>query len=136
MFQSIHKLRVRYAETDRMGYSYYGNYAEYFEVARVEALRELDLSYKEIEDSGIILPVRDFSVRYFKPAYYDDEITIETCIPEMPNTRLKFDYIAKNQKGEVICKGSTTLVFVDNNTKRPMAAPAYFIDRLKEFFNS
>lgn len=135
MFQSFHTLRIRYSETDRMGYAYYGNYAQYFEVARVECLRKLGLSYKEIEDSGIILPVRDFSIRYFKPAYYDDEITIECCIPFLPGARLIFEYLVKNKNEEIICKGSTTLVFVDVKTQKPLQAPAYFTDRLKDFFN-
>ena len=135
MFQSTHRLRVRYAETDRMGYVYYGNYAQYFEVGRVEAMRELGTSYREIEDSGIILPVRDFQIRYYKPAYYDDEISIETIITEMPSTRLPFDYIIKNDKAEVLCKGSTTLVFVDAKSGRPMQAPDHFKARLKDFFS-
>ncbi len=80
MFVTETQMRVRYAETDRMGYAYYGNYATYFEVARVEALRELGMSYRELEDSGILLPVRDLHIKYHKPAYYDDLLTIKTSI--------------------------------------------------------
>ena len=85
-------IRVRYAETDKMGYVYYGNYATYYEVGRVEALRKLGMSYKEMEDEGIMLPVLSFNIKYFKPAFYDDLLTIKTSITEMPNTRIKFEY--------------------------------------------
>ena len=81
MFTSEISLRVRYAETDRMGYAYYGNYATWFEVARVEALRTLGLNYRELEDDGILLPVIDYHTRYLKPAFYDDELTVKTTIP-------------------------------------------------------
>ena len=78
MFKSETKIRVRYAETDQMGYCYYGNYAQYFEVARVEALRSLGVTYKTMEENGIWLPVVDFSINYLQPAYYDEELTILT----------------------------------------------------------
>ncbi|MBP6403824.1 MAG: acyl-CoA thioesterase, partial [Bacteroidia bacterium] len=84
MYTSEIQVRVRYAETDQMGYVYYGNYAAYFEVARVEALRSLGFSYKKLEEDGLMLPVLDFSVKYFKPAYYDDVLTIKTTIRELP----------------------------------------------------
>jgi acyl-CoA thioester hydrolase len=90
MFLNETNLRVRYAETDRMGYVYYGNYAGYYEVGRVEALRSLGMSYREMEDSGIMLPVLTYSIKYFKPSYYDDLLTIQTIIPEIPGTRIKF----------------------------------------------
>ena len=84
MFHSQVSIRVRYAETDRMGYVYYGNYTTYLEVARVEALRELGLSYKKMEDDGIMLPVLSLNIKFIKPAFYDDVITVKTCIKEMP----------------------------------------------------
>jgi acyl-CoA thioester hydrolase len=89
MFVSEYKIRVRYAETDRMGYVYYGNYATYFEVARVEALRRLGVSYRQLEDSGILLPVLNYSVKFLKPVYYDEEIKIITAIPELPGARIQ-----------------------------------------------
>lgn len=135
MFQSIHKLRVRYSETDRMGYVYYGNYAQYFEVGRVETMRKLNMSYKQIEDSGIIMPVRDLNIQYFKPAFYDDELTIETSIPKLPEARILFEYRVLNEKSDLICTASTHLVFVDPVSGRPMRAPDYFMERLKPFFN-
>ena len=97
MYESEVDIRVRYAETDRMGYCYYGNYAQYFEVARVESLRSLGFSYKKLEDSGILLPVRDFSITYNKPAFYDDLLKIKSQIVELPAFRIKFRYKTYNQ---------------------------------------
>src|SRR5690606_4834061 len=93
MIRAETKIRVRYGETDQMGYAYYGIYAQYYEVGRVEAIRKLGFSYKEVEERGIFLPVIDFSVNYRKPAYYDDELTIITTIKELPKgVRIPFEY--------------------------------------------
>ena len=97
MYTSETKVRVRYSETDMMGYCYYGNYASYFEVARVEAIRQLGFSYKKMEDDGIALPVLEFSIKYFKPAFYDDELRIETTITEIPKARIHFTYKTLNE---------------------------------------
>ncbi|MFI5220657.1 MAG: acyl-CoA thioesterase, partial [Bacteroidia bacterium] len=113
MFTSEIQTRVRYAETDRMGYVYYGNYATYFEVARVEALRTMGMTYKEMEDEGIILPVLEYSIKFLKPAFYDDLLTIKTVIKEMPAARIRFDYETYNQDGILLNIAETTLVFVD-----------------------
>ena len=117
------KLRVRYAETDRMGYCYYGNFAAYFEVARVEALRTLGITYKDLEDDGIILPVLEYSVKYYKPALYDEELKIETVIEKLEGARIFFSYRTFNDRDDVLNAASTTLVFVDSQTKRPMPPP-------------
>jgi len=116
-------IRVRYAETDQMGYVYYGNYAAYFEMGRVELLRSIGTSYKELEDQGIILPVRDFSIRYIKPALYDDFLTLTTALTETPSTRIHFAYQLHNEEGNLLCKAETTLVFVDKKSGRPVSVP-------------
>lgn len=134
MFVSEVKIRVRYGETDRMGYVYYGNYAEYFEVGRVEALRKLGLNYKDVEDSGIMLPVYTFSIKYFKPAFYDDLLTIKTTIKEIPQARITFEYEIYNEKKELLNKGETVLVFIDIKTNKPRSAPESFIEKLKKYF--
>lgn len=134
MFVSEIKLRVRYGETDRMGYAYYGNYAEYFEVARVEALRELGMNYKDMEDNGIILPVYTFSVKYFKPAYYDDLLTIKCSIKEMPKARITFHYETLNEKSELLNIGEVVLAFIDRKANKPCPAPAEFTDKIKKYF--
>jgi acyl-CoA thioester hydrolase len=117
------KLRVRYGETDRMGYVYYGNYATYFEVARVEALRELGVSYKELEDDGVMLPVLEYKIKYYKPAYYDDELLIRTTIKKMPAVRIHFSYQTFNRGGELINEAEITLVFVSTKTQKPVKLP-------------
>ena len=123
MITSQTQVRVRYAETDKMGYVYYGDYAQYFEVGRVEALREIGWSYKSMEDNGIMLPVMEFSVRYLKPAFYDDLITVKTYIREAPTARIKFYHELFNEKGEKLTYGEVTLVFINMKTGRPCSAP-------------
>jgi len=76
MIHTTHTLRVRYGETDPMKYVYYGNYAEYLEVARVELFRTLGISYDEIEKRGIWLPVSEYKIKYLKPAFYDEILEI------------------------------------------------------------
>lgn len=134
MFIAETSMRVRYGETDRMGYAYYGNYAEYYEVGRVEALRNLGWNYKEMEDSGILLPVYTYSIKYLKPALYDDMLIVKTMIKEMPAARIKFEYEMFNGKGEKLNEGETTLVFVSASTKKPCGAPKGFLDALKSYF--
>ncbi len=129
------KVRVRYAETDRMGYCYYGNFAAYFEVARVEALRELGVTYRQLEDDGVILPVLDYQIRYFKPALYDEVLTIKTIIEKVDGARVHFSYITFNDKGEELNKATTTLVFVDAKKNRPMNPPKQLGDLLHSVTN-
>jgi len=131
MYKSSVKLRVRYGETDQMGYVYYGNYAQYFEVGRVEALREMGISYKELEESGTLLPVSEFEIKYFKPAFYDDEIEIRTTITSIKGARMMFSYETLNQNEEVLNHAKTTLVFMDRETGRPSRCPQIIEDRIK-----
>src|SRR5262245_51618401 len=123
MLQSEIQLRVRYSETDRMGYVYYGNYAAWLEVARVEALRKLGITYRELEDDGILLPVADYQIRYLKPAYYDDVLTVRTLIPGPSGVKILFNYEILNDKKELIAVASTTLVFVAAATGKPCSPP-------------
>ncbi|EMR00668.1 acyl-CoA thioesterase [Cesiribacter andamanensis] len=117
-------LRVRYAETDQMGYVYYGNYASFYEIGRTEALRSLGFSYRQMEEEmGVMMPVLDLHVQFKAPAYYDDELRVEVRIPELPQTRMRFDYRLYNTGGKLINEGSTTLVFVNKASGRPCRAP-------------
>ncbi|HRG38859.1 MAG TPA: thioesterase family protein [Bacteroidia bacterium] len=134
MYVSETTVRVRYAETDRMGYVYYGNYTQYFEVGRVEALRQLGTSYKEMEERGVMLPVYTCNLKYLKPAYYDDLLVIKTTIKELPKARINFDYEVYNQKNELLNVGSTTLVFISIETMKPCPAPESFMEKIKKFF--
>jgi acyl-CoA thioester hydrolase len=123
MFSHETQVRVRYGETDQMGYVYYGDYAEYFEVGRVEALRSLGFPYRRLEEEGVMLPVRDLHTTYHHPARYDDLLTIRTTIVGLPTVRIVFGYEVRNVEGVLLCEASTTLVFVDRSTLRPRRAP-------------
>ena len=123
MYQYSVKLRVRYAETDQMGYCYYGNYAQYYEVARVETLRSLGISYQKLEAKGLLLPVSDFSIKYILPALYDQELTIKCDFKELTEYKIKFDYQTYNEDFKLLNFGNTTLVFVDKQTKKPVNCP-------------
>ena len=128
------KIRVRYAETDKMGYAYYGIYPQYFEVGRTELIRQYGLSYKSMEDEGIMLPVLDLNINYLKPAFYDDLLTVKTTVTKKPLVRIEFEYEVFNQNQELLTQGHTTLVFIDSKTRKPRKAPKYFLDKIEEFF--
>ncbi|AYL95523.1 acyl-CoA thioesterase [Mucilaginibacter celer] len=134
MFEYTTKIRVRYGETDQMGYMYYGNYAEFYEVGRVEMLRSLGLTYKGMEESGIMMPVLELNCKYLKPALYDEEISIKVIMDKLPGIRVHFRYELSNPKGELINIGETLLVFINMKSNRPCLAPQDFMDKLKPFF--
>ncbi|MCS7004725.1 MAG: acyl-CoA thioesterase [Cytophagales bacterium] len=132
VFEHTISLRVRYAETDQMGYVYYGNYAIYYEVARVECIRALGCSYKSLEEDGILLPVYEHYSKFIAPARYDEILTIKTRIKEKPtSSRIQFEYEIFNENGKIINIGSTTLVFVNKQTGRPCLVP----DRISRLFD-
>ncbi len=134
MFSHETKIRTRYGETDQMGYVYYGNYAEYFEVARVEMLRSLGMSYSAMEAEGVMMPVLELNCKFIKPVYYDEHITIKTTIKELPTARIHFEYEIFNETGALVHIGKTSLVFVDMSTKRPTHPPKKFMEKLAGFF--
>jgi acyl-CoA thioester hydrolase len=134
MFTHATKLRVRYGETDQMGYMYYGNYAQFYEVGRVEMLRSLGLTYSGMEASGIMMPVLELNCKYLKPALYDEEITIKVIMEEMPRIKIHFRYELYNEKEELINTGETLLVFINMKTNRPCLPSQEFRDKLKPFF--
>lgn len=134
MIEYSTSIRVRYAETDQMSYVYYGNYATYYEVARVELLRHLGTSYRNMEEDGVMLPVLELKSRFLKPVRYDELITIKVIIRELPRVRIRFEYELLNENNELVNQGETTLVFIDRKRNKPCAAPLEFINRLKTFF--
>ena len=133
MFEHQIKFRVLYSDTDKMGYMYYGQYAKYLEMGRVEALRSLGLSYKSMEETGVFLPVSDLKLKYLKPLYYDDEVSLITKVCDMPGTRIYFEYELKNPEGELTTLAETTLVFVDRNGS-PCMIPETFKSKIKTYF--
>lgn len=135
MYEYETKIRVRYAETDQMGFVYYGNYATYYEVTRVEALRALGITYKSLEERGILLPVLENYSKYIRPARYDDLLTIKLKLNDLPSSRIKFNYEIFNQEDILINLGETTLVFMDRNSMKPMLAPDFIVKVLKPYFN-
>jgi acyl-CoA thioester hydrolase len=119
------KIRVRYAETDQMGVVYHGNYAQYFEMGRVEWLRNLGLSYSVMEKQGVMLPVVSLSMNYKKPARYDDLLTVRTIFKKQESVKIEFDYEIYNEEGKLLTTGNSVLVFVDMKTGRPVVPPEY-----------
>ena len=120
----ITELRVRYGETDQMGFCYYGNYAQFLEVARVELLRSNGVSYKALEAEGILLPVRTFSIKYITPSRYDDLLKIETEIIKIQTSRIEFSYVIRDQNSTLIATANTELVFVDSQSMKPIKTPS------------
>jgi acyl-CoA thioester hydrolase len=134
MIKSETIIRVRYGETDRMGFAYYGVYAQYYEVGRVEALRKLGFSYKEMEDRGILLPVSEFKINYVKPAFYDDEIKVVCTIKEIPTVRFNFYYECFNMRNELLNTGTVILVFMDKEKNKACAPPEWFMTEMRKHF--
>ena len=132
MFIHETPIRIRYAETDQMGVVYHGNYASYLDMARTEAMRSFGITYKEIEDGGIMMQVLDLQVSYKSPAFYDDVIIIRTIIKQMPEVRCHFEFeILREDK--IIGTAKAILVCVDAQTRRPVRCPKILIDKLTPF---
>lgn len=125
------EIRVRYAETDQMGVVHHANYALYLEMARIEWLRKLEISYKNMEENGIGLPVVSLSINFKKSAFYDDVIKVKTQLKKQPTALVNFDYILTNQNDELLCTAEVVLAFMDMKTKRPTRPPKYFLEALK-----
>src|SRR5476651_351504 len=130
MFQHATKIRVRYGETDQMGYMYYGNYAGFYEVGRVEMLRAIGLTYSAMEESGIMMPVLELHCKYLKPALYDEEISVKVIMDKLPGVKIHFKYELYNHNDELINIGETLLVFVNMKTNRPCMPSQEFLDKL------
>ena len=130
MYKHIIKLRVRYSETDKMGVVYYGNYPQYFEVGRVEYMRDMGVVYAELEKQGILMPVVNLEISYRAPGLYDEELTIETWIEKLPTSKIVFKNKVLGEDGRLICEGKVTLVFVNFKFK-PTQPPVIVVEALK-----
>jgi len=136
MYSSEINIRVRYAETDRMNVVYHGNYAQYFEVGRVEAIRQLGLSYKHLESTGIIMPVIEWNAKFLRPARYDDLLTIRSTITEWPvDHRIRFRQEVFNEGGKLLTVGDVLLYFLKSATMEKTSMPKEMEERLRSFFN-
>ena len=134
MFTHDYQLRVRYGDTDKMGYVYYGNYGYYYEQARAEAIRASGVTYKGIEDSGTMMPITRMNIKYIQPAFYDELLTIKTIIPEMPGRLITFKYEVYNSDMVLINEGETQLIFIDIITKKVKSVPPILVEKLKPYF--
>lgn len=132
MIHTTHSIRVRYGETDPMKYVYYGNYAEYLEVARVELFRTLGFSYDEIEKRGIWLPVSEYQIKYIKPARYDEILEIHTFIKKIPGVKLEFEYEIYNPAKQKISEAKTTLFFLDAETNKIIRCPDFLMELIEK----
>lgn len=127
---SFTKIRVRYGETDQMGVVHHVNYGSFFEVARIDWLDTFGMSYKKMEDNGVMLPVYEMGIRYKKPAIFDQEVEVETVLRKKPTAKIEFDYIIRDADKNILTTGFTTLVFTDAKTKRPIRCPDYILQNL------
>ena len=132
MISDIIQFRVRYGETDQMSFAYHGNYAQYFEMGRIEWLRKLGISYKKMEESGIMLPVISLNTNYLKPAKYDDLLTLKTTLVNKPLVKIKFEFEIYNENDELLTKANVTLAFMNSITKKPIRAPEFLLKKLVE----
>jgi len=131
MMQTEQQIRVRYDEVDKMGYLYHGNYARYFHVGRTELLRQLGISDNELEKQGIILPVLEMNIKYLKPVLYDETVLLKTFLKEVLGVRVKFSYQIYNQNNALVTEADMTLVFVNNQSRKPIRIPENIYDILK-----
>ena len=135
MYSHEFQKRVRYGETDQMGYLYYGNYAQYYEIGRVELIRSLGLTYKTLEEEhGILMPVVSMNTRFVRPARYDELITIRTTLRQLPDQFIVFHMELFNEKGKLVNGGTVKLCFVEANSQKTIPTPDFLVDKLKPHF--
>jgi acyl-CoA thioester hydrolase len=134
MYQCDITQRIRYGETDQMGYVYYGRYAEFYEIGRTELIRVLGMTYRDLESQGILLPVIKMVAKYYRPAAYDELITIRTILRSLPSARITFFYEIYNEAGILINEAEVQLVFTDSRSRKPVRPPKDLLDALEPFF--
>tara|TARA_B100001741_G_scaffold48810_1_gene36751 strand:+ start:1563 stop:1970 length:408 start_codon:yes stop_codon:yes gene_type:complete len=134
MLEDNINIRVRYADTDQMGFVYYGNYAKYYEIARVELFRNIGLTYKSLEEMGIGMPVIEMKTNFIIPAKYDEKLVVNIKIPELPKLKIIFFYEIFNEKNELINTGETVLTFINLLTGKPKRVPSIMKDKLSKYF--
>ena len=128
MLEFTTTLRIRYSEVDPSGFVYNGHYAAFYEVGRTASIKEMGMSYKDIEERGVIMPLIYQNMRFYSPAFYDDLLTIKVMIKEMPKARITFFYEIYNEAGKLLNTGENALAFIDKKTYRPLRAPAWFVE--------
>jgi acyl-CoA thioester hydrolase len=137
MYTFEYEKRVRYGETDQMGYLYYGNYAQYYEIGRVEMIRSLGVSYRQLEEEmGIMMPVMSMEVRYLRPLFYDNLVTIKTTLKEFPANDIVFHVELYNEEGKLANGGKVRLCFVDIKSKKRVPTPEALLQKLRPYFEA
>lgn len=136
MIEFESQVRVRYAETDQMGYVYYGQYATYFEVGRTDLIRSLGIPYKTLEQSGVMMPVADLQIQFKRPGRYDDLLTVKTIVPELPRASFMTLYEVRNEAGELVVSGKVRLAFIDMERMRPIRVPSIVLEAVKAHWPS
>lgn len=135
MFTHQTQVRVRYGETDQMGYLYYGNYAQYYEVGRAEMVRSIGLPYSDLEKlHGVMMPVMSLNMRFVRPALYDELMTITTTLRKLPDRTITFHHEIFNEKNKLVNGGSVKLTFVDTSTNKSIIAPEILLEKLRPHF--
>jgi len=135
MYEHTHKHRILYADTDQMGYVYYGHYCKFYEIGRAESIRAIGITYKELEEShGIKMPVAAVESRFIKPAKYDELITIKSTLKEMPSKMIVYHHQIYNEQDELLHRGVVKLFFIDEKLGKRVSAPAYVTDPMKPYF--
>jgi len=134
MLSREHKIRVRYKETDAMGIVHHSNYVTYYEEARTELLRGLGTTYRELEASGVMLPVTEVTMQYYTPARYDDLLTVRIILRELPVAKMLFEHEVRNEEGTLVNTGTVKLVYMNAATRRACRAPGWFLDIFRPFF--
>jgi acyl-CoA thioester hydrolase len=135
MFKASTQIRVRYAETDQMNVVYHGNYAQYFEASRGEAIRGLGMTYKEMEEAGVIMPIVELNIKYLRPAHYDDLLTVVTELREWPTDhRIRFHHEVYNEAGKLLTTGTVLLYFLQSADMSKTMMPKMLAEKLKEYF--
>ena len=136
MFTSSTQIRVRYAETDQMGFVYHSNYFPYFEAARAESIRKLGWTYADMEKMGVIMPVVDVHCRFLRPARYDDLLTIKTMLKELPvHHKIEFHHEVLNEADELLAAGKIILYFMEATSMKKTTMPAELMEKLQSYFN-
>lgn len=136
MFTFSTTLRIHYALTDQMGVVYHGNYAQFYEIGRTEALRSLGLTYKSIEAMGVIMPVIDMHMKFLRPAVYDDLIRIDITVKELPlHHKIIFHGEIFNEKNQLLNVGEVTLYFMDAKTMKRVNMPEEITEKMREFYS-
>ena len=134
MYSHSTQIRVRYGETDQMGFVYYGHYALYYEVGRVEAIRSLGMTYKDLEDQGVLMPVVRLEAKYIQPGRYDDLLTITSTIRDLPDRFIIFEVEIRNEEHQILNKAKVTLCFRDANSGVQIRTPATIVQKLEPYF--